>query len=254
MTAAQVTDIRGRFVADPFMIKVDGVWHMFFEVMNDATNKGEIGLATSRDERTWQYQRIVLEEPFHLSYPCVFQWNDDFYMIPETLGSGSIRLYRAAPFPNKWVHVLDLFSGRHADPSIFQFNGKWWMFTCPAPHDHDILNLYYAHAPTAGWTAHPCNPIVSGNRRTARPGGRVTVCDGKLIRFAQDCYPTYGNRVRAFEITAITPDTYKEREVAESPVLSPSGEGWNAGGMHHIDPQPGNSAAWLACVDGVAGT
>src|SRR5579871_836262 len=87
LSAANVTDVPARFVADPFMVKVDNLWHMFFEVLNNTPNLGEIGHATSKDALNWQYQRIVLKEPFHLSYPYVFRWNDDFYMTPETLGA-----------------------------------------------------------------------------------------------------------------------------------------------------------------------
>ncbi len=47
LTAEDVTDITAIFVADPFMIKYSSTWYMFFEVMNDNTNQGDIGLATS---------------------------------------------------------------------------------------------------------------------------------------------------------------------------------------------------------------
>src|SRR5688572_924170 len=67
ITRDSVTDVQAFFVADPFMLKVDGTWHMFFEVMNRRTGRGEIGLATSRDGITWTYQAIVLREPVHLS-------------------------------------------------------------------------------------------------------------------------------------------------------------------------------------------
>src|SRR5262245_60427292 len=71
-TADRVTDIAARFVADPFLVRADGRWHVFFEAFNAATGQGDIGWATSDDARRWSYQRIVLDEPFHLSYPYVF--------------------------------------------------------------------------------------------------------------------------------------------------------------------------------------
>jgi hypothetical protein len=49
LTRESVNDVTARFVADPFMVRRSGVWYMFFEVLNDKTEKGEIGLATSRD-------------------------------------------------------------------------------------------------------------------------------------------------------------------------------------------------------------
>jgi hypothetical protein len=266
LSAANVTDVPARFIADPFMLPVDGLWHMFFEVLNNRNDRGEIGLATSRDGLAWQYQRIVLAEPFHLSYPCVFRWNREFYMLPETLGAGAVRLYRAASFPAKWEHVTDLVPGTHADPSLFTYDGRWWLFTCPNPQQHDTLALYSSDSfPAAGpasagpasaspasvWTEHPASPLIVANPRMARPGGRVLSSDGKLLRFTQDCFPIYGKQVRAFEITKLTSTAYQEREVPESPVLSPGGSGWNASGMHHVDAHCLSDGSWLACVDGL---
>src|SRR5215471_15310209 len=57
LSAGDVTDVPARFVADPFMIKVDGLWHMFFEVLNNQNDRGEIGMAVSRDGLGWQYQQ-----------------------------------------------------------------------------------------------------------------------------------------------------------------------------------------------------
>jgi hypothetical protein len=250
ISAADVTDVPARFVADPFMVKVDGLWHMFFEVLNNEPNKGEIGRATSRDGLKWRYERIVLQEPFHLSYPYVFEWNDDFYMIPETLGANAVRLYRADSFPDKWTLVKDLIPGQHADPSIFEHAGKWWLYTCPTPHKHDTLNLYSSNDPASTWTEHPSSPIISGDKTVARPGGRVLDYDGRLLRFTQDCVPTYGRQVRAFEVTELTATTYKEYEVKESPILVSDGSSWNASGMHHVDAHR-VSGSWLACVDGL---
>lgn len=86
--------------------------------------------------------------------------------------------------------------------------------------------------------------------RRARPGGRVVELDGVLIRFAQNCETQYGMDVRAFAISELTSTTYEEREVAQNPVLRPSGVGWNACGMHHVDPHQLSDGRWLACVDG----
>jgi len=251
LAARDVTDVSARFVADPFMVKVEGLWHMFFEVLNNQNNLGEIGLATSRDGLAWQYREIVLREPFHLSYPYVFFWQGDYYMLPEALGANAVRLYRATSFPTGWTLVKDLFSGAHADPSIFRLQEKWWLFTCPKPYQHDTLALYSADDLTAEWTEHPLSPLVRDNRHIARPGGRVLVHDAKIVRFTQDCLPIYGKQVRAFAITELTSTTYVEHEVAESPVLVPEGDGWNASGMHHVDAHKLEDGTYLACVDGL---
>src|SRR5260221_9222629 len=100
LTRADVHDVPARFVADPFMMRRGGVWHMFFEVLNQATDRGEIGLATSSDGFGWTYQQIVLAEPFHLSYPYVFEWQGWTYLFPEPLWPQFGALYRAEAFPS----------------------------------------------------------------------------------------------------------------------------------------------------------
>ena len=119
LTRDAVSDIPAEFVADPFLVRGDGVWYMFFEVINRESGKGEIALAVSENCFDWRYQQRVLVEPFHLSYPYVFKWRDDYYMIPESLKGGAVRLYRALSFPASWSYVGPLFSGEWADPSIF---------------------------------------------------------------------------------------------------------------------------------------
>src|SRR6185295_15737975 len=59
LTANDVTDVRAGFVADPFMIRFEDTWHMFFEVKNRESRRGEIGLATSKDGIQWSYEQIV---------------------------------------------------------------------------------------------------------------------------------------------------------------------------------------------------
>jgi hypothetical protein len=124
------------------------------------------------------------------------------------------------------------------------------MLTCPNPTS-DTLAVYYADTLQGPWKPHPQNPVVSGNADIARGGGRVSVVAGRVIRFAQDCQPTYGTQVRAFEIVDLTTEHYAEKALAGGqPILKGSGAGWNASIMHHVDAHPLGPGRWIACVDG----
>ena len=252
LTRRDVKDVQALFIADPFMIRVGETWFMFFEMWNVKNGKGEIGLASSGDGRKWTYQQRVLAEPFHLSYPYVFQWEDEYYMIPESHQANDIRLYKAADFPVSWTLVGMIISGhRFADASIFRHDEKWWLLTETNPEmKHDTLRLYSSPALGGPWQEHPQSPVISGNPHIARPAGRVLKVDGKIIRFAQDCFPVYGIRVRAFAIEELTEHSYRERQIGEQAVLQPSGKGWNQGGMHHLDAHIRDDGSWIACVDG----
>jgi hypothetical protein len=250
LSRSDISDVPVSFVADPFMIRVDDAWHMFFEAKNIVTKNGEIGLAVSPDGLKWTYSQIVLAEPFHLSYPYVFECGGEYYMIPETLQANHIRLYKAEQFPTRWTHIANLMEGQFADSSIIFFEDRWWIFACTRPFDHDVLCLFFSDSLLGPWVEHPQSPIVAGDPHVARPAGRVVAFNGGLIRYAQDCYPRYGTRVSAFEISKLTPTSYRETACERSPILTPGPDRWNGLGMHHIDPHLNTDGKWIACVDG----
>ena len=251
LTAKDVTDVPAKFVADPFMIRDGSTWYMFFEVYNGETNHGDIGYATSEDGYKWKYNKIILDEKFHLSYPYVFKWQDQHYMIPESFDTVSVRLYKAVDFPTQWIFVKTLLEGEpYVDPSIFRHNNKWWLFT--ATPSCDTLKFYYANTLEGPWKEHPKSPIIQGDADIARPGGRVLTFDNRIIRYTQDDYPTYGNQVWACEITKLTMANYEESLVCKTPIIKAAGGRiWNGQGMHQVDPHRIGVNNWIACVDGL---
>ncbi|MGE4489541.1 MAG: hypothetical protein AB7E95_08365 [Kiritimatiellales bacterium] len=250
LRARDLTDTAARMVADPFAVQTNGKWYLFFEIDSVSTHQGEIGLSTSLDTVHWDYQGIVLDEPFHLSYPCVVQWQGEWYMIPESRKMNSVRLYKADPFPSHWTFVQTIVEGPHTDSTPVFYNGRWWLFTCTGQNEE--MNIFYADDLTGPWTAHPGNPVISGDRTRARCGGRIQLIDGRLIRFAQDCLDRYGHRVLGFEITELTPEAFSEKPLAENPLLEPDGSGWNAARMHQLDLHRTGTDSWIGFIDGNA--
>jgi hypothetical protein len=250
LTAEDVTDVTASFVADPFWIRRDGRWYMFFEVMNWKANKGEIGLATSDDGLHWRYEQIVLAEEFHLSYPYVFAATDGIYMVPESFQDESVLLYRARRFPHEWEFVGKLLSGGYyADSSLFHYRDIWWLMTETSQEANDTLRLFVADQLQGPWHEHPQSPVVSGNSQLSRPAGRVLVRGEVIFRFAQDCTVDYGAAVRPVKIARLSRSEYFEVQSRRRP-LGPSGSGWNASGMHHVDAIQLGVGNWLAAVDG----
>lgn len=252
LTKRDVSDVPADFVADPFLVVRDGSWFMFMEVLNRRRNSGEIGLAVSRDGRSWAYDRIVLSEPFHLSYPLVLACDADVFLVPESEAVDAVRLYRASRFPHEWEHVADLLTGhRFRDPTLFQFEGRWWMFVHTGERWQDgVLRLYHADSLTGPWHEHTASPVVTDDARIARPAGRVVERDGELFRFAQDCSRQYGKRVYAVRIATLTVREYVEEPRFGAVVLEGSDGAWNGDRMHHVDAHRLADGRWLAAVDG----
>ncbi len=254
ITALDITDIKARFVADPFMLWQNGAWHLFFEVLNNDRNKGEIGYAQSPDLVTWEYGGIVLKEKFHLSYPYVFAHEGETYMIPECAKSNAVRLYRASGFPIQWDYVAPLIQNksRHApliDPSIVRHNSHWYLFSYARKLKN--LHLFTAETLTGSWKEHPASPIVTASERFSRPAGRIVSNEDCLYRYAQDDNPRYGSKVWAFKITELTPESYHEEPCPGGPVVGVGSAPWHNAGMHNVDPHRMKDGRWFAIVDGL---
>lgn len=206
-----------RFWADPFPVRVGNEYYVFYEEARFATGKGYL-LVTVLDE----HGRIlapgipVLEEDHHLSYPFVFQWGGDFFMIPETASQQCVQLYRCIRFPDRWKAERVLLSGLPAfDATPAFYFGRWWLFANVAPYgarSMDELHLFHADSPLGPWAPHRANPVKS-DVRSARPAGSLFERDGHLLRPAQDCSRHYGYAVSINRILRLDPEMYEEVEV-----------------------------------------
>jgi hypothetical protein len=250
LKAEHVTDVQAKFVADPFLLKEGQTWYLFFEVYNKATDQGDLAVATSTNTWIWKYQQVILDEPFHLSYPYVFKWGDDFFLIPESFEANSIRLYKADVFPSQWSFVTTLVEGgEYVDNSIVHYRDTWWLFA--GGIGNDSLHLFYADDLMGPWIKHPASPIVEQNKHKSRPSGRVLVYQDRLYRYTMDIDPPYGtHQVLAFEITDLTRSAYSEVQLKEEAIIKAGGSGWRRDAMHQIDPVQIRPDYWISAVDG----
>lgn len=259
LTAADVTDYGDvDFVADPFLFPAeDGGWHLFFEAYNrDRTPTGVIGHATSTNGRAWRYRGVVLQTNVHLAFPYIFEWKGTYYMIPDRWDRESpapILIYRTASLPNEWERVSTVVEPDRqlADCVVFRWDRRWWALLGSDDGRHDLYAYYSNELLADHWTAHAENPVASDRPRAARPAGRPIVGDDSILVFLQDCDDQYGDKVRAFDVTELTPTAYIDQERPESPILEATGGlvGWNSGRMHHVDPWYTNDG-WRCAVDG----
>ncbi len=101
----QLPGREGFWFADPLLYRRSGTRYLFAEAMDLATGKGRIEVCRLQDDGTAGEWQVALEEEFHLSFPTVFDWNGETWMIPETGNDHSLRLYRCQEFPTRWELV-----------------------------------------------------------------------------------------------------------------------------------------------------
>ncbi|RKZ50166.1 MAG: hypothetical protein DRR16_10970 [Candidatus Parabeggiatoa sp. nov. 3] len=241
------------FVADPFYVNWSGMHLLYFELYSWKTKRGVIGVAKSDNLLRWEYSGIVLSESFHLSYPHIFVHNGDLYMLPETIGAGCMRLYKAHHY-DKFELIHEFILGSWGDSTLIFRDNLWWLFTCPDPFTNSALELFYSTDIKGIWNRHPLSPIVSNNKNKARPAGRLLEHSGSLYRFAQDCKESYGRAIRCYEINNLNTREYSEQAttIDDTPILDGRDSEWATLGIHHIDVIRHDHRGWLCVVDGAS--
>lgn len=200
--------------ADPFIWVQENKHYVFIEELLYSTNRGRIVCLTLDEEMNILSNQVVLERPYHLSYPFLFEHEGQLYMIPETGKNNGIELYRCTYFPNQWGFSKTLMSNIYAvDSTLLKTENKWWLFANvkeDGGSSWDTLHLYYADHPLSDqWTPHPLNPIVK-DIHSARPAGRIFSHNGNLIRPSQDCSVRYGYAINFNRIVTLTETDYAE--------------------------------------------
>ena len=232
LTKFDVSDVKASFVADPFLIKYSDKYYLFMEVKSKRKRDiGEIGVAIGDSTENIKYQKIVLKEPFHLSYPNVLFENEKIYMIPESGENRDLRLYEAVNFPFEWKLKKVILKGKKfADASFIFYNKLWWMFVSDI--EDNSLHIYYSKSLLSEFTPHKQNPIYVNNKEKFRNGGNPVILDGKMYRFVQNCKNYYGEKLDVYEIKKLNQDEFEEKFIKT--LFSPSKKGWNSDQMHHI--------------------
>jgi hypothetical protein len=202
-----------RFWADPFPVTVDGRHYIFFEEYLNSRGRGHIAAVEVNAKGLVGAPVPIIERDHHLAYPFVFESKGTHYLIPESISTRSVQLYRAVEFPFRWELDRELMTDVVAvDPTLAHINGQWWMFAntdaCGAS-TMDELNLYYADSPLGPWTPHRRNPVVSDVRRS-RPAGRLFQSSGAWFRPSQDSAGAYGRALVINRIIRLDRQAYEE--------------------------------------------
>jgi hypothetical protein len=231
--------------ADPFPFVYGGAQYLFFESYSYRDGRAAIWFVPLDVlGRPAAEPRPALEREYHLSYPFLFGYGGEIFMIPESSDNRTIDLYRATRFPEDWRLEQTLFSDvRAVDSTIHETDGRFYLFANVAEEGaslDDELHLFSAARPTGPWQPHRANPVVA-DVRSARPAGRLFWADGHLIRPSQDCSDRYGGAVVLNRVEVLTKRNYRETIVGR---LEPS---WMPGlsGTHTLNVLNG-----LDAIDG----
>ncbi|SIQ96556.1 MULTISPECIES: glucosamine inositolphosphorylceramide transferase family protein [Acidiphilium] len=214
--------------ADPFVWPGTGL--VLCEEVPLTTGIGHIVALRETDGR-FTPVRTLLNDGGHRSYPFVFQYDGETYLLPESAACGPTVLYRLDRGWNLERVATIAPDRRLVDATMFEADARLWIAATDLAYGTDNnLCIYYADQPAGPWHPHGMNPVVTG-RRTARSGGTPFRHRDGLYRPAQDCTETYGGALVITEITTLTPDAFAERIVCR---IAPDTGGTFPHGLHTI--------------------
>ncbi len=235
---------RGKYLADPFGVWHDGQAYVFCEEFDYRTNKGVITRFRLSDGGRPSSGKVVIEMPFHLSFPFLLPFEGQIYCVPETFQAREIALYQADPFPDRWTKAGTLIPNvAGVDSAIFRFDGRWWI-TCTDSDRGANEALFIWHAPElrGPWRSHSKTPAKTGLRGT-RPAGTPFVDHGQLYRPSMDSPRTYGQRILLNRVKRLSPTEFEEEPVA---VVEPFRKSPYRYGVHTL-----STCGPLTLVDGL---
>jgi len=192
----KIYDDSTKFLADPFFLKVKDTFYLFFE-HKKITRNAEIGLLTSIDGKNYSYKGTVLKEKFHLSYPQVFEYKKNYYMIPESQGSNQVLLYKANRFPYDWKICDTLLKKiKLKDPTIYLSDTLNILL---ATDSNLTMYIYQADSLFGKWKLHKRPKVIMGSE--SRCGGRILADNKGLLLPIQNSSNGYGFGVSLYRLT-----------------------------------------------------
>ena len=185
--------------ADPFLFEHDGKTYLFYERYDRKKKKGLIAYRTVEEDLTYSDPQIAIEENFHMSFPHIFTYNEEIYIIPETSAVGQIRLYRALDFPSKWELVKTVLADFPAvDTIVFNSNEQGIVLHTSLGDSCKVENYIIECDNTFNFIKK--YKVKDFSERGNRNAGKIKHRNGKMIRVGQDCSgKVYGKGLVMYE-------------------------------------------------------
>lgn len=205
----QVVDMpEGTCIADPFIYEADGEHYLFVELFEKKKNKACIAYYKFIDGKP-VYQGKIIEQSYHMSYPCIFEYNGAHYMIPETSANHTIDLYRATEFPHKWEKVKSLVSGvRYIDTTVLKKNSHHYAVSYQKAAQGWGLDAFVLDLEKMTMTKVASQQY---DANVCRPAGHFIQKD-ELLRPAQNCARKYGESLILYSVDRFDNSCYEEHE------------------------------------------
>jgi len=226
----RVSLLRSR--ADPFVWPLAGGHRVVYEEIDHRSKLGHVRSLSLQRFARWQRSRVEIVQPFHLSYPFIFQHDDVWYCVPESARSGGVDLYAWHPSEGWKVEQRLIDNIGILDATLFRYDDIWYLFgtTRGSADAYDKLRIWWSNNLKGEWQLHARDP-AKVDLRSARSAGPFFQVSGRWYRPAQDCATGYGSAVSINRLDVLTPSEFAETTVSR---VQPDPNGPYPDGLHTL--------------------
>ena len=197
------------WAADPFIISVGEKEYLFFEMFDRLKSKGLIGYREINGDKIGK-MKIAYEAEHHLSFPYIFEYKNEYYMMPEYSEGKELFVLKAIHFPDKWEKIESWMQGKRlVDSVLLNHERENYLLTQDLKSGYSSEKLSIFIRKGKEWVPHKQNPIVK-SLANARLAGKTFFENNQLIRVAQDCQDGYGTKLHFNNIMKLSEDEYEE--------------------------------------------
>ncbi len=203
---------KDRFFADPFLFNEDEkCYYILCEELTFWEEKGKITcLKVSKNTFKLMDRWIVIEEPYHLSFP--FCELDSDWVVPEACKSGKTYAYRIDRETYKIKEKKEILNEGLIDNVYYRDDdGNIWLFAGHTKIPSTELFVYKLNE-NGSFVQLQQEPVESNNR-TTRGAGRFFERKGVLYRPVQDCKGRYGKQTKILKINSLGSSSYSYEDI-----------------------------------------
>ena len=202
-----------KWFADPFILDYDEkIIHLLVEEFDFKVHRGRIAMLTV-DRKMWLVTecKILLDLPTHLSFPMIWQENDQIYVCPENYHSGGWSIYQYDSEKKELVFLKQIINEKLTDATIWKNNNDYFLFSTyfPTPNGKK-LTIWKADELMGSYKK---EQEIVFDENIGRNAGSIFNYKGIMIRPAQESNYSYGHAL-VFQKMSLTDGKFVFEELS----------------------------------------